>query len=127
MRFWTTETWRTYKDDERWARLEVKTYRETGEDYFDILVGNTGHKAHAHIGISLDQHLLFAEDRGLVQKLGRKLESQKKALLEQVESIVDPTKPGVKDLILKINLDPATGYITVLDFGLAESGVHSSE
>jgi hypothetical protein len=118
MQFWTSETWMKYEDEGRWAKLRVKNDNASGEDYFDILIGKAGQDPHVHIGIALDQTLLFAEYRGLVHKIARKIESQRQGLVEEKESIVDPNVPPLKDLILKLNIDTRTGQITIADFGL---------
>ena len=120
MRLWTHETRREYKDEQRWAKLRVKRDKESGEDYFDVLVGKVGHRWHAHLGISLDQTLLFREDRSEIREIRRTIESRQKGLIEDRTSMVSPDVPPEARLILKLGVNPNTGQTTVIDFGLAE-------
>jgi len=41
-------------------------------------------------------------------------------MLENKEKVVNPEIPPGRDLIFKVNLDPASGHITILDFGLRD-------
>jgi hypothetical protein len=118
MKFWTHETFVSYKDDGYWAKLRVKRDERRGEDYFDILIGKNGKDAHVHLGITLDQKLLFKECRGLVHKIGRKLESRQQGLLEDTHQIVDAHVEQREDLIFKVDIDPLTGRVKVREFGL---------
>jgi len=118
MHLWTNKTRREHKGQQRWATLRVKRDKVSGEDYFDVLVGKVGQPWHAHLGIALDQALLFREDRGLIRQIGRKIESRQKGLLEDRKSMVNPDVPPEADLILKLDVNPSTGEITVRDFGL---------
>jgi hypothetical protein len=120
MRLWTDKTWRKCKGKRRWATLRVKRDGASGEDYFDVLLGRVGEPWHAHLGIALDQSLLFQEDRGLIGRMGRRMESRQKGLIEERNSIVSPDVPPGADLILKLDVNPSTGQVTVLDFGIAE-------
>jgi hypothetical protein len=118
MAFWTHETRREYKDDERWAKLRVKRDRDSDADYFDVLIGKTGQDPHVHMGIALDQTLLFAEYRGLVRQVGRKIESQQKGLLEDGHRVIDPNVAASSELVFKVDIKLETGQIIIRDFGL---------
>jgi hypothetical protein len=118
MRFWTHETHRSYKDDERWALLRVKHDRDSDADYFDILIGKNGQDPHVHMGVALDQTLLFAEYRGLVGKVGRKIESQQRGVLEDGRRLINPNVKELKELVLVFNIDPQTGQTSIRDFAL---------
>lgn len=120
MRLYTNKTSREFKGKQRWAKLRVKRDAARGEDYFDVLVGKVGQPWHAHLGIALDQKLFFREDRGLIRKIGRKIESRQRGLIENTESMVNPDVPEEAHLILKLDVNPRTGEITVVDFGLPE-------
>ncbi len=120
MRFWTTTTYINYRGEERWAKLRVKTYEATGEDYFDILIGKHGKKAHVHMGIGLDMRPLFTEDRGLVHKIARRMEQQQKGVLEDKQVFINADVNPAKDLIFKVDVNPNTGEVTVRDFAIKE-------
>jgi hypothetical protein len=120
MRLWTNETGREYKGKQRWAKLAVKRDEARVQDYFDVLVGKVGQEWHAHLGIGLDQSILFQEDRGLIHKIGRRIESLQNGLIEDRNLMVSSDVPAEADLILKFDVNRRTGEITVLEFGLAE-------
>jgi hypothetical protein len=120
MRLWTNETWQEYNGEQRWAKLRVRRDDATGEDYFDVLVGKVGKEPHAHFGIALDQTLLFVDDRGQIRKIGRRVESRQKGLMDEGDSIVSTDVPELEQLILKLDVNTRTGEITVRDFGLRE-------
>jgi hypothetical protein len=122
MGFWTHEARREYKDDERWAKLRVKRDRDSDADYFDVLIGKTGADAHVHMGIALDQTLLFAEYRDLVRQVGKKIESQQQGLLEDGHKVINPNAVATSELVLVFNINPSTGQTTIRDFGLSPVG-----
>ena len=120
MKLWTDESWQEYKGDLHWAKLKVKRDTATGEDYFDILVGKVRHRWHAHLGIALDQSLLFLEDREQVRDMRRTMESHQKGLIEDIHSVVNTQILAGAKLVLKLDMNPNTGQVAVRDFGLVE-------
>ncbi|MGI9103492.1 MAG: hypothetical protein ACR2IF_13730 [Terriglobales bacterium] len=120
LKLWTHKTLMEYRGEQRWAKLRVKTDDASGEDYFDILVGKNGQGPHAHLGIALDHSLLFAEYRGVVQKMAKRIESQQKGVLETQEAVINPNAAPAQDLIFKVNIDTCTGETTIVEFALKE-------
>ena len=114
---WTKEIKRRYEDKTHWATLKVK--KNKGQDYFDILIGPKGKKAHSHLGINLDQTLRFQEGRKLVYSIGRKVESRKKGLVEDKKVVVDKDVTSRRELIFVLIMDGSTGEVKIKKFGLS--------
>jgi hypothetical protein len=106
--------------------LRVKRDRDSDADYFDVLIGRKGREAHVHLGIALDQTLLFAEYRGLVRQVGRKIESQQQGLLEDGHKIIDPNALASSELILVFDIKTQTGQTTIRDFALTTESIPPS-
>jgi hypothetical protein len=120
MNLWTDESWQEYNGDRHWAKLRVKRDPGTGENYFDILVGKKDHEWHAHLGIGLDQTVKFLEDREQLHDIRRTLESEQKGLIDVQDLMMNAKALGGAKLILKFDLNPNSGQVTVRDFGLVE-------
>ncbi|MFO8133233.1 MAG: hypothetical protein R6U10_04795 [Thermoplasmatota archaeon] len=89
--------------NEYWAKLRVK--EDSGEQYFDILIGKRGEEPHIHLGINLDQTLRFNEGRGIEGSISRKVESQNYGLMSDGKIIVDKNIDGSSDVELHFELD----------------------
>jgi len=106
------------KNEKYWAKLRIKKDSKTGNNYIDILSGEKGKPWKSHLGINLDQSLLFSKYRGVIHSIKRDVDSKIKGHLETRKYIVDPDlKPG-KDLILKFNIEESTNEVKIVEFRL---------
>jgi len=117
-KLWTKETERRYKNNTHWALLRTKKDTETGQQYFDILVGLKGRRPHAHYGINLDQTIRFSEFRKTTHSIERTVVSKREGPLEKKAVIVDKDVKGGKQLVLKVTMDGPTAEVIIEEFRL---------
>ncbi len=107
------------KDKTHWAKLRIKKDSNTENDFIDILFGKKGKTWKTHLGINLDQTILFSEYRGVIHSIKRDIDSKIRGHLETNKYIVDPDlKPG-KNLILKFDMKENTNEVKIVEFRLA--------
>ncbi len=93
--------------------MRVKQDNKRGDYYIDVLLGTKGNsKPHAHIGINPDQSLRFADPRGVLQGIRRKIESK---MFEQLEdkSVMLQDRPEKGRLTFSVIIDEPTRTIKV--------------
>ena len=106
-----------YSDEKNWAKLSTGTDKETGQPHIEVYIGLKGdNKPYDHMALTLDQALKFITSRGVVYSLSRKVESEKKGLLEDKKMIVDAEVLPQRTLVFKVNLDGTTGEVTISEF-----------
>ncbi len=101
------------KNNDSWAELKIKD--DSGEQYFDILVGEKGKQAHMHMGINLDQSLRFLEGRGITNTIRRQMESKIYGPLDDKVKFIKDVK-GLHEFEFKLNVEVDTGEITIQSF-----------
>lgn len=106
------------KDKNYWAKLRIKKDSKIENDYIDVLFGEKGKPWKSHLGINLDQTILFSEYRGVIHSIKRDIDSKIRGHLETKKYIVDPDlKPG-KNLILKLDIEENTNEVKIVEFRL---------
>ena len=101
-----------------WFEIRVDWSHEIGDDCFDVLIGKKeeGKNAHAHLKIARDQSVIFAEPRGFLKTLGRKIDSKKRGQLTDETRVFDDRKPEGGRIRFKVIIDESTKTIR-LDVG----------
>ncbi len=117
-KLWTKETERRCKNNTHWALLRTKKDKETGQQYFNILVGLKGKGPHAHFGINLDQTIRFSEFRKTTHSVKRTVVSKREGPLENKAVIVDKDVKGGKQLVVKLTMDGPTAEVIIEEFRL---------
>ena len=108
------------RDDKNWATLSAGIDKHTGQPQIEFYIGLKGkNKPYDHMALTLDQALKYVTSRGVVSSLSRKVESEKKGLLEDNKMIVDSKVLPQRTLVFKVNLDGTTGEVTIAEFGFA--------
>jgi hypothetical protein len=102
------------KNNDSWAELKIKD--SDGEQFFDILLGKKGKKAHMHMGINLDQSLRFHQGRGITDTLRRQVHSKKHGPISDVKLEKIKDVEGLHEFEFKINIEVDTGEITIQSF-----------
>ena len=102
------------KTSEAWAELKVKDY--DGEQYFDILAGKKGKKAHMHMGTNLDQRIRFLDERGITNTVRRQVESKKYGPISDETREITNNVKGPYEFEFKLNIEIDTGEITIQTF-----------
>ena len=114
---WIKSIKREYKDETHWAKLRIKKDKDR-RDYIDILIGNKQKPWHIHIGISLDDTLLFEEYRGQAYSIQREVISKRRGLLEDKKSIINNKVKPLKKLKISIDKDGKTREVKISRFEL---------
>jgi len=72
---WTKQKPLDIKNNKYWLKLKVSENKKTQQNYYDLLGGIKGKKAHIHYGFDLLGNIIFDQHREQIQKLRKTTDS----------------------------------------------------
>ena len=101
------------ESEQYWFEIRVDWSHEISDDCFDVLIGKKeeGKNVHAHLKITRDQRVIFAEPRDFLRTLGRKINSRKSGQLADETAVFDLRKPEGAGISFKFIIDEPTKTI----------------
>jgi len=119
---WIDEKNRRIEDEKNWAELRIKTDRETGEPYIDVLIGSkTDSNIKSHMGLYLNQSHRFIDFRGHIKAINRKIVSKNKGLLKDETVLLNDKLKDTFDVVFSFIIEGSTGEVMVKRFEFKET------